>query len=74
MAIVAVLKTMSHYEGIHSSFSRTYAPDKLLLALHDDCVTVITFYTTSLVPLVGRSYKPPDLVWLAQRWFETMSW
>lgn len=40
-------------------------------AMHDDCITVITFYTTSLAPLVGQSYKPPDLVWLAQRWFET---
>jgi len=74
MAIVAVLKTLSYYEGIHSSFGRTYTPDQLLLAMHDDCITVVTFYTTSLAPLVGQSYKPPDLVWLAQRWFETMSW
>lgn len=45
-----------------------------LLAVRDDSQTVITFYATSLAPLVGQSYKPPNLVWLAKRWFETMSW
>ncbi|KAL4080859.1 WD40-repeat-containing domain protein [Scleroderma citrinum] len=42
-------------------------------AVHDDCQTVITFYATSLASLVGQHYKPPDLVWLARRWFETMN-
>ncbi|KIN96873.1 hypothetical protein M404DRAFT_32838 [Pisolithus tinctorius Marx 270] len=40
-------------------------------ALYDDCETVITFYATSLQTVVGQHYIPPDLVWLARKWFET---
>ncbi|KAH7909671.1 WD40-repeat-containing domain protein [Hygrophoropsis aurantiaca] len=39
--------------------------------VHDDCQTVITFYATSLADVVGSSYMPPDLVYLAQRWFDS---
>lgn len=42
-------------------------------ALHDDCETVMTFYATSLPTVVGKRYIPPDLVWLARTWFETMN-
>ncbi|KAI6166690.1 WD40-repeat-containing domain protein [Pisolithus thermaeus] len=42
-------------------------------ALHDDCETVITFYATSLPTVVGKRYIPPDLLWLARKWFETMN-
>ncbi|KAI6030774.1 hypothetical protein F5J12DRAFT_802739 [Pisolithus orientalis] len=40
-------------------------------ALHDDCETVIIFYATSLPTVIGQHYIPPDLVWLARKWFET---
>ncbi|KAI6041430.1 hypothetical protein EDC04DRAFT_1281991 [Pisolithus marmoratus] len=42
-------------------------------ALHDDCETVIAFYATSLPTVVRQHYTPPDLVWLARKWFETTS-
>ncbi|KAH7928777.1 hypothetical protein BV22DRAFT_1058262 [Leucogyrophana mollusca] len=37
--------------------------------LYDDCQTVITFYVASLAHVVGPSYKPPDLAYLARQWF-----
>ncbi|THU84458.1 WD40 repeat-like protein [Dendrothele bispora CBS 962.96] len=39
----------------------------------DAAATVITFYTTSLGTLVGPLYQPPDLAFLAQKWFDTSS-
>ncbi|KAI6129661.1 WD40-repeat-containing domain protein [Pisolithus croceorrhizus] len=42
-------------------------------ALHDDCETVITFYAASLPTVVGRRYIPPDLLWSARKWFETIN-
>lgn len=42
-------------------------------ALYDHCQTVIKFYATSLGMVVGREYQPPDLIWLARRWFDTIN-
>lgn len=39
--------------------------------LSHDCQTVITFYSTSLAHIVGASYQPPDVAYLATQWFDS---
>jgi hypothetical protein len=44
-----------------------------LAELSNDCNTVIAFYATSLASAVGPTYQPPNLVYLAKRWFDACS-
>ncbi|KAF9071140.1 WD40-repeat-containing domain protein [Rhodocollybia butyracea] len=41
--------------------------------LSESASTVITFYVTGLSGPVGSTYKPPNLAFLARRWFESSS-
>lgn len=45
----------------------------LITEISDDCQTVMTFYATSLQPLVGPYYKAPDVVYLARQWLDASS-
>ncbi|KAG6336863.1 hypothetical protein ID866_2221 [Astraeus odoratus] len=64
------------FEGQVSTFFAEYPAQSggaPRATVQEDCQTVIAFYATSLATAVGRSYQPPDLVWLARQWFDTMN-
>ena len=74
IAIVAVLKTMSLYEGTSMSATRR-VPQLIVFSIDisDDCQTVMTFYATSLQSVVGPHFKAPDVVYLARQWLDASS-
>ncbi|KAJ3759980.1 hypothetical protein EV360DRAFT_81604 [Lentinula raphanica] len=62
-----------------ASATRALAITALLRALSvfeelsESANTVTAFYTTGLSGVVGSAYKPPNLAFLARRWFESSS-
>lgn len=73
LSITAVLRALGLIEGCFALRLCLQHSLTQLLELSDDCNTVITFYATSLVQVVGNSYQSPSLAFLAWHWFRCSS-
>lgn len=72
LSIIALLRVMGSVQG-ELAVMPILALLTIALDLSDDCNTVAAFYATSLAQILGGSYQPPSLAYLARHWFESSS-